>query len=206
MVAARKLPTTSAGHSSVPAQTPTLHESTGATYRRWLRCGTVATESPAPATSCRHTGQMCCSDMLHICRYRLVAAARMLTGRSSADARTNTARGRYLGPSRGRSPRRVYVAAARMLTVRSSADTRTNTARGRYLGPPRGRSTRRVYRWQKRAWKTKRNSVRKTNHQGLHKSIRRSESTPRNCAPECCTQNIIVPNVQPRTQVICPAP
>ena len=169
LVAARKLPTTSAGHSSVPAQTPALHESTGATYRRWLRCGTVAAESPAPATSCRHTGQMCCSDMLHIFRYRLVAAARMLT-------------------------------------VRSSADTRTNTARGRYLGPPRGRSPRRVYRWQKRARKTKRHSVRKTNHQSLHNSIRRPESTPRNCAPECCTQSSIVPNVQPRTQVISPGP
>ena len=65
-------------------------------------------ESPAPATSCTHTGQMCCSDMLHIFRYRLVAAARMLTVRSSADTRTNTARGRYLGPPRGRSPRSVY--------------------------------------------------------------------------------------------------
>ena len=32
----------------------------------------------------------------------------MLTGRSSADTRTNTARGRHLGPPRGRSPRRVY--------------------------------------------------------------------------------------------------
>ena len=60
------------------------------------------------------------------------------------------------------------VAAARMLTVRSSADTRTNTARGRHLGPPRGRSPRRVYRWQKRARKTKRHSVRKHNHQSLH--------------------------------------
>ena len=116
-----------------------------------------------------HTGQMCCSDMLHIFRYRLVATARMLT-------------------------------------VRSSADTRTNTARGRYLGPPRGRSPRRVYGWQKRARKTKRHSVRKTNHQSLQNSIRRPESTPRNCAPECCTQSSIVPNVQPRTQVISPGP
>ena len=32
----------------------------------------------------------------------------MLTIRSSADKRTNTARGRNLGPSRGRSPRKVY--------------------------------------------------------------------------------------------------
>ena len=56
--------------------------------RRWLRCGTVAAESPAPATSCRHTGQMCCSDMLHILRGRLVAAERMLTVLSSADTRT----------------------------------------------------------------------------------------------------------------------
>ena len=93
-----------------------------------------------------------------------------------------------------------------MLTGRSSADTRTNTARGRHLGPPRGRSPRRVYRWQKRARKTKRHSVRKTNHQSLHNSIRRPESTPRNCAPECCTQSSIVPNVQPRTQVISPGP
>ena len=145
LVAARKHPTTSAGHSSVPAQTPALYESTGATYRIWLRCGTVAAESPALATSCRHTGHMCCSDMLHIFRHGLVAAARMLTSRSSADTRTNTARGRYLGPPRGRSPRWVYVAAVRMLTVRSSADTRANTARGRYLGPPRGRSPRRAY-------------------------------------------------------------
>ena len=89
------------------------HESTGTTYRRWLRCDTVTAESPAPAMSCRHTGQMCCSDMLHIFRYRLVAAARMLTVRSSADTRTNTARGRHLGPPRGRSPRRVYVAGTR---------------------------------------------------------------------------------------------
>ena len=118
----------------------------------------------------------------------------------------NTARGGYLGPPRGRSPRRVYVAAARMLTGRPSADTRANTARGRDVGPPRGRSSRRVYRWQKRARKTKRHSARKTNHQSLHNSIRRPESTPRNCAPECCTQSSIVPNVQPRTQVISPGP
>ena len=142
--------------------------STGATYR-WLRCGTVAAESPAPATSCRHTGQMCCSDMLHIFRYRLVAAARMLT-------------------------------------VRSSADTRTNTARRRYLGPPRGRNPRRSYRWQKRARKTKRHSVRKTNNQSLHYSDRRPESTPRNCDPEFCTQSNIVPNLQTRSQVISPGP
>ena len=98
------------------------------------------------------------------------------------------------------------VAAARMLTVRSSADTRTSTARGRYLGPPRGRSPCRVYRWQKRARKTKRHSVRKNNHQSLHNSIRRPESMPRNGAPECCTQSSIVLNVQPRTQVISPGP
>ena len=42
LVAARKLPTKSTGHSSVPAQTPALYESTGATYFRWIRCGTVA--------------------------------------------------------------------------------------------------------------------------------------------------------------------
>ena len=42
----------------------------------------------------------------------------------------------------------------------------------------------------------------KTNHQSLHNSIRRPESTPRYCAPECCTQSSIVLNVQPRTQVI----
>ena len=29
---------------------------------------------------------------------------------------------------------------------------------------------------------------------------------PRNCAPECCTQSSIVPNVQPRAQVISPGP
>ena len=73
-------------------------------------------------------GQMCCSDMLYTFRYRLVAAARMLTVRSSADTRTNTARRRYLGPPRGRSPHRVYVAAARKLRGRSSADNHTNTA------------------------------------------------------------------------------
>ena len=134
----RKLPTTSAGHSPVPAQTPALHESTRATYRRWLRCGTKAADSPAPATSCRLPGQMCCSDMLHIFHYRLVAATRMLTVRSAADIRTNMARGRYLGPPRERSRRKVYVAAARMLKSRSSADKRTNTAHGRNLRPPRG--------------------------------------------------------------------
>ena len=64
----------------------------------------------------------------------------------------------------------------------------------------------RVYRWQKRARKTKRHSVRKSNHQSLHNSIRRPESTPSNCAPECCTQSSIVLNVQPRTQVIRPGP
>ena len=58
----------------------------------------------------------------------------------------------------------------------------------------------------KRARKTKRHSVRKTNHQSLHNSIRRPESTPRKCAPECCTQRSIVPNVQPRTQMISPGP
>ena len=88
LVATRKLPTTSTRHSSVPTQTRALRESTGATYRRWLRCGGMAAESPAPAMSCRHTDQMCCSDMLHIFRYRLVAAARMLTVRYSADTRT----------------------------------------------------------------------------------------------------------------------
>ena len=62
------------------------------------------------------------------------------------------------------------------------------------------------FMWQERARKTKRHSVRKTNHQSLHNSIRRPESTPRNCAPECCTQRSIVPNVQPRTQVISPGP
>ena len=64
----------------------------------------------------------------------------------------------------------------------------------------------RVYRWQKRARKTKRLSVRETSHQRLHNSIRRLESTPRNCAPACCTQSRIVPNVQPKTQVIIPGP
>ena len=64
----------------------------------------------------------------------------------------------------------------------------------------------RVYRWQKRARKTKRLSVRETSHQRLHNSIRRRESTPRNFAAECCTQSSIVPNVQPRTQVISPGP
>ena len=49
-------------------------------------------------------------------------------------------------------------------------------------------------------------ALRKTNHQSLHNSIRRPESMPRNCAPECCTQGSIVPNVQPRTQVISPGP
>ena len=37
-------------------------------------------------------------------------------------------------------------------------------------------------------------------------SVRRPESTPRKCAPECCTQTYILPNVQPRTQVISPGP
>ena len=64
-----------------------------------------------------------------------------------------------------------------------------------------GEERARVYRWQKRARKTKRHSVRKTNHQSLHDSIRRPESTPRNFALECCTQSSIVPNVPPRTQV-----
>ena len=52
--------------------------------------------------------RLCSSDMLNIFRYTFVAEARMLTVRSSADTRTNTARGRYIGPPRGRSPRRVY--------------------------------------------------------------------------------------------------
>ena len=46
----------------------------------------------------------------------------------------------------------------------------------------------------------------KNNHQSLHNSIRRPESTPRNCDPECCIQSSIVPNLQPRTQVIIPDP
>ena len=99
-----------------------------------------------------------------------------------------------------------YVAAARRLTVRSSADTRTSTARGRYLRPPHGRSPRKVYIWHKRARKIKRHSVRNTNHQSLHNSFHRPESTPRTCAFECCTQSSIVRNVQPRTQVISPGP
>ena len=98
--------------------------------------------------SSSHVLQAHGSDVLLRHGTHLVAAARMLTVRSSADTRTNTARGRYLGPPRGGSPRSVYVAAARMLAGRSSADTRTNTASGRYLGPPRGRSPRRVYRSQ----------------------------------------------------------
>ena len=49
-----------------------------------------------------------------------------------------------------------------------------------------------------------RHSVRKTNHPSLQNSIRRPESTPRNYAPECCTQRSIVPNVQPRTHMISP--
>ena len=83
--------------------------------------------------SSSHVLQAHGSDVLLRHGTHLVAAARMLTVRSSADTRTNTARGRYLGPPRGRSPRRVYVAAVRMRTVRSSTDTRSNTARGRYL-------------------------------------------------------------------------
>ena len=62
------------------------------------------------------------------------------------------------------------------------------------------------FTWLKRARETKRHSVRKTNHQSLHNSIRRPESTHRSCAPECCTRRSIVPNVQPRTQVISPGP
>ena len=46
----------------------------------------------------------------------------------------------------------------------------------------------------------------KPTFKNLHNSIRRPESMPRNCAPECCTQSSIVPNVQPRTQVISPGP
>ena len=130
----------------------------------------------------------------------------MLTVRSLAGTSTNTAHGRCLGPPRGKSLRRVYVAAARRLTVRSSADTRTSTARGRYLRPPHGRSPRKVYIWHKRARKIKRHSVRNTNHQSLHNSFHRPESTPRTCAFECCTQSSIVRNVQPRTQVINPGP
>ena len=96
------------------------------------------------------------------------------------------------------------VVAARMQPVRPLADKRTNTARGRTTSR---RNPSRVYGWQKRARKTKRrHSVLKTNHQSLHNSTRRPESTPRNCGPECCTQSSIVPNVQPRTQVISPGP
>ena len=65
--------------------------------------------------------------------------------------------------------------------------------------------TREGIMWQTRARKTKRHSVRKTNHQHLHNSIRRPEPTPGTCAPEC-TQSSIVPSVQPRTQVISPGP
>ena len=96
------------------------------------------------------------------------------------------------------------VVAARMQPVRPLADKRTNTARGRTTSR---RNPSRVYGWQKRARKTKRrHSVLKTNHQSLHNSTRRPESTPRTCGPECCTQSSIVPNVQPRTQVISPGP
>ena len=150
--------------------------------------------------------RLCSSDMLNIFRYTFVAEARMLTVRSSADTRTNTARGRYVRTFRGRRPRRVYVAAARLLTGRSSTDKRNNIARGRSLGPRRGRSSRRVYRWQKRGRKTKQHSVRKINHHRLHNSIRRPDSTAITCAPECCTQSSIVPNVEPRTLVISPGP
>ena len=64
--------------------------STAVTYRRKLGCGVVATELPDPTTSCRHTGQMYCSDVLHLCQCSLVAAAKMQTGlvRSSAYIRT----------------------------------------------------------------------------------------------------------------------
>ena len=65
--------------------------------------------------------------------------------------------------------------------------------------------TREGIMWQTRARKTKRHSVRKTNHQHLHNSIRRPEPTTGTCAPEC-TQSSIVPSVQPRTQVISPGP
>ena len=40
-----------------------------------LRC--CATELPAPASSCRHTCQVYCSDLLRVFQRRLVAAARM---------------------------------------------------------------------------------------------------------------------------------
>ena len=65
----------------VSTQTPVLHEGTGQTYRRWLRCGAVASELPTPATSSKHMGQMWC---------RLLAAAEMLTDLVKYSAHTRT--------------------------------------------------------------------------------------------------------------------
>ena len=149
---------------------------------------------------------MCCSDMLHIFRYRLVAAARMLTVRLSADTRTNTARGRYLGPPRGRSPRKIYVAAARMLTGRSSADTRLTQHAERILDHLAGEA--------RAGFIDGRNARGRPNGTPYPKPTTKVCTTlfaDRNqrleiVSPICCTQSSTVPNVQPRTQVISPGP
>ena len=53
------------------ARTPELHEDTVPTCNRWLSCGGVVSELPTPATSCRHTGQMYYSGLLHVFRCKL---------------------------------------------------------------------------------------------------------------------------------------
>ena len=73
----------SVAHNLRPAETTQLRSehcaptSTATTYRRWLGCGVAATELPAPASSCRHTAQVHCSDLLRVFQRRLEAAARM---------------------------------------------------------------------------------------------------------------------------------
>ena len=96
VVAAQTLPPTSGGYSAVSARTPAPRQSTGLTYYNERSCGLVAPELLPPATSCRHTGQMYCSDMLSISidlRLQRGASKPILTNK-----RTNIARERSLGP------------------------------------------------------------------------------------------------------------
>ena len=81
-----------------------------------------------------------------------------------------------------------------------------HSARGRYLGQTWPCDKKRAgYLDVSRAQGTPKGTLHAAKYQIVRNSIRRPESTPRIMPPECFTQNSIVPNVQPQTQVISPA-
>ena len=82
----------------------------------------MATELPAPATPCRHTGQMYCSYVLHLCQCRLVAAAKMQTGLVRSSAYTRNDQKNITRKISWSDLPRVYHAQANSRELKLSAD------------------------------------------------------------------------------------